>query len=190
MILEKFLQEIGVTSAFSIELFKDKSVIREYSKSENVFVEGGKNETEYIVLSGVLHRFNISEKGEIITTGFYMSKSAITPHFARTNNGKCIFTLQTLTDVVIAEIPVIELDNLRYNNKEFNEFGQKIMQMELRQTFYNDIVYRSFSAKERLLILRKHFQNLENIIPHDIIASYLGITNVSLSRLRNKLTNK
>jgi CRP-like cAMP-binding protein len=113
-----------------------------------------------------------------------MPESVITPHFARTNNGKSIFSLETLTDVALAEIPVADLDRLRYTNHEFNLFGQRIIEAAFAQTIYNETVFRSFNAKERLLTLRKQFPNLENLIPHHIIASYLGITNISLSRLR------
>ena len=188
--LDEILNDFGVTSTSSRQLFKDKSTLKEYSKSKDIFVEGKKNDLEYLLVSGVLHRHNISDKGDIVTTGFYMPKSVITPHFARTNKGKNIFTLQTLTDSVIAEIPVEELDNLRFNNKEFHEFGQRILEKELLQTYFNEVVYRTYNAKERLLALRKNFANLENLIPHNIISSYLGITNVSFSRLRNELSKK
>ena len=189
-ILDNILYDFGVTSTSSRQLFKDKSTLKEYSKSRDIFVEGKKNELEYLLLSGVLHRHNISDNGDIVTTGFYMPKSVITPHFARTNKGKNIFSLQTLTDAVIAEIPVEELDNLRFNNKEFHEFGQRILEKELAQTYFNEVVYRTYTANERLLALRKDFPNLENLIPHNIISSYLGITNVSFSRLRNELSKK
>lgn len=189
-ILDNILNDFGITSTFSRQLFKDKATLKEYSKSKEIFVEGKKNELEYLLISGVLHRYNISDKGEIVTTGFYMPKSVITPHFARTNKGKNIFSLQTLTDTVIVEIPVNELDNLRYNNKEFHEFGQRVLEKELAQTYFNEVVFRSYNAKERLLSLRKQFPNLENLVPHNIISSYLGITNVSFSRLRNELSKK
>ena len=189
-ILDNLLNDLGIISTFSKQLFQDNSTIKEYSKSTDIFLEGKKNELEYLLISGVLHRFNISDKGDIVTTGFYMPKSVITPYFARTNKEKNIFSLQTLTDTVIVEIPVKELDNLRYNNKEFHEFGQRILEAELTQTYFNEVVFRSYNAKERLLFLRKYFPNLENLVPHNIISSYLGITNVSFSRLRNELSKK
>lgn len=189
-ILDLLLNDFGITSIFSKQLFKDKATIKEYSKFQEIFFEGKKNELEYLLVTGVLHRFNISEKGEVVTTGFYMPKSVITPHFARTHKGKNIFSLQTLTDTLIVEIPVKDLDNLRHSNKEFHEFGERILENELAQTYFNEVVYRSYSAKERLLTLRKMFPNLENLVPHNIISSYLGITNVSFSRLRNELSKK
>ena len=184
------LKDFGIVSTFSQQLFLDKADVVELPKNHNIFLEGKKNHFEYILISGVIHRYNISDKGDTVTTGFYMSKSVITPNFARTNNGKSIFSLQTLTDVVLAEILVTDLDNLRYTNKEYSDFGQRIMEAELARTFYNEAVFRSFNAKERLLELRKQFPSLENLVPHNIIASYLGITNVSLSRLRNELAKQ
>ena len=186
--LNEILNHFGVSSPASKKLFEDKSVIKELPKNKNIFVEQKINEFEYFLISGVTHRYNISDKGEIVTTGFYMGKSIITPHFARTNKGKSIFSLQSLTDIMVAEIPVIELNNLRNSNREFQEFGQKTIEVELAKTFYNEVIFRSYSAKERLFELRKQYPNLENLIPHTIIASYLGITNVSFSRLRRELT--
>lgn len=187
-ILDKILNHFGISSIASKQLFKDKSVIKELPKNRDIFVEQKKNEFEYFLIAGVVHRYNISDMGEIVTAGFYMGNSIITPHFARTNNGKSIFSLQSLTDIVLAEIPVIDLNNLRNCNSEFQKFGQETIEAELTKTFYNEVVFRSYSAKERLLDLRKQYPNLENLIPHNIIASYLGITNVSFSRLRRELT--
>lgn len=185
--LDNILNHFGISSTASKKLFKDKSVIKELPKNNNIFLEQKKNDYEYFLISGVTHRYNISDKGEIVTTGFYMENSIITPHFARTNKNKSIFSLQSLTDIVLVEIPVIELNNLRNSNKEFQVFGQKTIEAELTKTFYNEVVFRSYSAKERLLELRKQCPNLENLIHHNIIASYLGITNVSFSRLRREL---
>ena len=188
--LSDILNDFGIVSTFSKQLFLDKADVVELPKNHNIFLEGKKNHFEYVLISGVVHRYHISDKGDTVTSGFYMPKSVITPHFARTNNGKSVFSLQCLTDVMLAEILVADLDNLRYTNKEYNEFGQRTIEAELARTFFNEAVFRSFNAKERLLTLRKQFPNLENLVPHNIIASYLGITNVSLSRLRNELARR
>ena len=188
--LSDLLTELGIVSAVSKQKFLDEAEVIELPKNHCIFLEGKENHYEYILISGVLHRYNVSDKGDTVTTGFYMPKSVITPHFARTFNGKSIFSLQCLTDVVLAQLLVTDLDRLRYTNEDCNEFGQQVVRNELARTFYNEVAIRSFNAKERLLLLRKQFPNLENLIPHTIIASYLGITNVSLSRLRNELAKQ
>ena len=185
--LSDILDDLGVVSTSSKQLFLEKADVTELNKNHHIIGEGKSNHSEYVLISGIVHRFNISDKGDMVTTGFYLSKSVIMPHFVRTNNGKSIFGLQTLTDVVLAEISVLDLDYLRYTNKEYMEFGQRIITAELARTFYNEAILRCFNAKERLTTFRKQFPNLENLVPHNVIASYLGITNVSLSRLRNEL---
>ena len=186
--LSEILNGFGIVSACSRRLFIDRAAVTERPKNHVIFSEGKKNSAEYILISGVVHRYNVSDKGDEVTTGFYMAPSVVTPHFARTNNGKSIFSLRCLTEVILAEIPVADLDDLRYTNLEYNRFGQRIIESELVGTLSSEVAFRSCNSKERLLALRKQFPNLENLVPHNIIASYLGITNVSLSRLRNELT--
>ena len=188
--LSDLLTELGIVSTVSKQNFLEKADIIELPKNQHIFLEGKENHYEYILISGILHRYNFSDRGDMVTTGFYMPKSVITPHFARTFSGKSIFSLQCLTDAVIAQLLVTDLDRLRYTNEECNEFGQQVVRNELSLTFFNEVALRSFNAKKRLLKLRKQFPNLENLIPHTVIASYLGITNVSLSRLRNELARQ
>lgn len=186
--LGKVLIDFNIKSASSRKLFTDKTLIKEFPKNHAIFSTGENCEFEFLLLKGVLHRYNSSDKGDLVTTGFYMAPTVTTPHHARTSNSKSIFSLEALTDSVIAKIPVDELDLLRRTNSEFHLFGQKIIESELSKIFYSEMVNRSYSAKERLIYLRKLYPNLENLVPLTIIASYLGITNVSFSRLRADLT--
>ncbi len=186
-ILNTLLLESGIRSEFARDLFIKNSEIKEFSKNKVLFEENKRNDSEYLLLKGILHRFNVNHKGELITIRFYTASNVITPHLFRTINNKSIFTLETLTDTTVAEIPVKELDNLRISNQEFNSFILRVIENEFSNNLFDDISYRSMNAKERLLLLRKKFRNLENLVPHHTIASYLGITNVSLSRLRGEI---
>ena len=184
--LRTVLQDFGVNSEFSQNLFAANCTFKEYQKGKILFAEEKKNISEYLVLNGVLHRFNVNDNGENVTTGFYLKNTFITPHFARTVKNNSIFSVQTLTEIQIVEIPVIALDKLRHTDHEFKNFGQRILEFELSKNLFNEVTFRSFNAKDRLIQMRKDFPNLENLIPHNIIASYLGITNVSFSRLRSE----
>jgi len=161
--------------------------IKEFRKGECFSVIGKHDMHEYFVLEGIAHRNVINDQGDIISTGFYLAKSVITPHFARTINGKSIFNLEALTIVTLSKMPVKILDSLRYSYDDIRSFGLKVVEQELLTSLSNEIAYRSMSAKGRLLAFRERYPNLENLIPHTVIASYLGITPVSFSRLRNEL---
>ena len=185
--LKEVLKSFGIVSEFSQNLFVENCTFKKYQKGKTLIYEDKKNSTEYILLEGVLHRFNVNEN---VTTGFYLKNNIVTPHFERTANNKSIFSLQALTDIEVIEISVVELDNLRYSNQEFRNFGQKVLEIELSKNLFNEVTFRSFNAKDRLIQLRKNYPNLENLIPHNVIASYLGITNVSFSRLRSDFSKQ
>jgi CRP-like cAMP-binding protein len=188
--LDQILIKLGIAGINSRKQFIDKSTIRILPKNTNLLVEGKRNSSEYMLISGVMHRYNINDEGEMVTSGFYVEASVCTPHFARTYQGKSIFSIQTLTECVLAEIPVKELNQLRSENAEFQRFGQQVVEAELVQIFFTETLFRSYDAKERLHYFRQRYQNLENLIPHHIIASYLGITHVSFSRLRGDMLRK
>lgn len=188
--IDNLCKRFGLDSEFSQQLFGEKSAIKKLSKGVVIFGENQQNASEYILLDGLIHRYNNSEKGVMVTTGFYMDQAVITPHFARTSKGKSIFGLQCLTDAKLLEIPVSYMDNLRNSNEKFQLFGQKVIEADLSEKYMNEVVFRSYSAKERLCQLREQFPGIENRIPHAFISSYLGITNVSFSRLRKELSGR
>ncbi len=167
-----------------------RSEFIEYPKSSIIFSEEKNNGYEYFILKGIAHRYNISDEGEYVTTGFYYPASVITPNFARTINARSIFSLQTLTDCVVAQIPVTAFDHLRHTIPDIRQFGQQVVEQQLSKSILNETVFRSCTAKQRLELVRNEYPNLENLVPHNIIASYLGITPVSFSRLRNEIAGR
>lgn len=181
------LTPFGLPSPQAQSMFWEKGALKNYARNDLLFAAGKLNGMEYLLLEGVLHRFNDDAKGDSVTTGFYLGPAAVTPHFARTSQGRSLFSLQALTPVLVAEIPVAELDRLRYASREFQLFGLKVVEEEVSKNLMVDITHRSGNAQERLDLLRKMYPGIENLVPHYVIASYLGITNVSLSRLRGHL---
>ena len=94
---------------------------------------------------------------------------------------------QALTTVRLGEIDARAFEQLMVDNLEVREFGNTVLRNELQQKVQKEIGMASLTARERLLKLREDFPLLENLIPHGHIATYLGITNISLSRLRREL---
>jgi len=94
--------------------------------------------------------------------------------------------MEALTDCTFAKIDAKAFESLMITDLEIREFGNSVLRQELLNKVLKEIRMVSWTAKARLQQFRKDFSMLENRIPHPMIASYLGITNVSLSRLRNQ----
>ena len=189
-ILGTILNSYSPVSPSAINLVWDSGSVQSFNKNEIIFSEKRYNAFEYFQLEGISHRYNTDEDSQVLTTGIYPDGVVITPHFARTNNGQSIFSLQALTDCMYLKVPVGTFDELREKHPPIRTFGQSVVEIEFIINLNHEVLFRSYTAKERLLFFRTHFPQLENIIPHTIIASFLGITPVSFSRLRNELAKK
>lgn len=176
-------------SAASKKLLLDNINFVSYEKNELIISEGKNDRNEYFLLEGICHRFNVSEEGKEVTTGIYYPSSVIVPHFARTLKSKSIFSLQALTSVVFGKLTAATFDTLRQNHPDIRAFGQMVVEKELSKNILNETIFRSYTAKQRLILVRNAYPNLENVVPHNIIASFLGVTPVSFSRLRNELAS-
>lgn len=174
----------------SLETISSNCKITSFNTSTFLAEVGKRDLYEYFILDGIVQRYVIDSEGQPITTGFYMPHSIITPHFARTIKIRSILYLQCLTNVTTAQIPVDIFRNLRYSHTDIGNFAWKVFERELSLSLSNEVAHRSLSARDRLISLRKNYPNIENMIPHSYIASFLGVTPVSFSRLRNELARK
>jgi len=158
-----------------------------YTKGETFIQRNKRNEKEYFILSGVCKSYLINPEGDEITISLFTENSILSPYQIRTSKGISNLNFKALTDVELASIHAKEFENLMIENLEIRNFANTVLQNELISKVEKEIGLASLTGKERLIDFRKKYKMLENLIPHTDIASYLGITNISLSRLRKDL---
>lgn len=176
----------------SNKAFRKLEPIVEYTTFEKnkIFIHKNKpNKNEYIVIEGICKNFLINPDGEDITISFFQDKSVISPYTCRTLNGISMLYFQTLSEMKVAVINAKLFEKLMIEDIEIREYGNTVLRNELMRKVKKEIGLASLTAKERLIEFRNEFPLLEVTIPHTDIASYLGITNISLSRLRKDLLN-
>lgn len=155
-------------------------------KDSEIISQGKINSKEYFLLSGFLREFTCDENGNETTLDFYPAQSTIVPNFCTTINKRSILTVQALTKSIVAEIDTTVFAKARKEYAELDAFSSSVIINLYRSKLQKQIFHATKSGKEKLDQLRKDFPGIENQIPFSYISSYLGITNVSLSRLRNK----
>ena len=164
--------------------------IEQFKKGEVFIQEGRINEYEYLLLEGICRSYLDNAKGEEVTLSFFNSVKTISPNLTRTKDKRSILNIQALTDVRLASFPTSELMRMMNENREIEMWGNGILQKELMQKVSKEINHISLAARDRLMAFRDEYPSLENMIPHSYISSYLGITNVSLSRIRKEISSK
>ena len=175
-------------SARAFEEIENLLEIASYSKGVTFISKNKREKKEYFVLKGICKSYLINPAGEEITISFFLENTILSPHSTRTSNKISTHYFKSLTDVELASIDAGRFEQLMIENTEIRSFGNAVLQNELKSKVEKEIALASLSAKERLIEFRRKYRGLENLIPHTDIASYLGITNISLSRLRKELS--
>ena len=184
---EQIIKSIYPLSVNSLNQVIDLIEYEEYKKG-SCFIEKEKhNYHEYFLLDGICRSYVLNPEGEEITIAFFNPGSVLSPYVTRTVNGISNLNFQALTDLKVGIMDASEFLRLMVDHLDTREFGNMVLKLELQNKVEKEIGNASLTAKERLLRFREQYPLLENMVPHTTIATYLGITNISLSRLRKEL---
>ena len=185
--IKNYFDSVCFLSSLSSEEFLKVISIKNIEKGKTFVKKDTPSNKEFIVLDGVCRSFISDQNGDEITLSFFTANNAISPSLVRSNEGNAILNIQAITDVEVATFENTDLMSMMTGNQEIRAWGNRILQQELINKVDKEISQISMAAKERLIHFRDQYPSLENLIQHGFIASYLGITTVSLSRLRKEL---
>lgn len=144
---------------------------------------------EVLVLQGVIRTFYLTYEGEEFNTCFFPDRSILSPWLTRTHQGNSLVDLQALEESEVAFMHQKTFEDLRYARPALREFGYRVVESDLLRRSRREVLMATKSAKDRYLAFRETFPGLENRISQFHIASYLGITPISLSRIRAAMVN-
>lgn len=181
------VNKVSPVSEGSLDLISDLIVVEVYEKGDVFIDRGKKNNKEYFVYEGVCRSFLLSPEGEEVTISYFLEGSVLSPNKTRTANQISQLNFQALTKLTVASLNADKFEQLMINHIDIREFGNMVLQYELLAKVEKEIALASLNGRERLILFREKYHFLENLISHVDIASYLGITNISLSRLRREL---
>ncbi len=142
---------------------------------------------QFVVMSGIVRKFLTNAKGEEFTTDFFSNGQAITPALLRSVDFISFVNLQVVShNAAILFFSYKTMEDTMQGNKDLEAFGFKVMMQDAYKRAEREKVLLTATGIEKLQWFRKNYPNLENEVPHYYIASFLGITPTSLSRLRSQ----
>ncbi|MBS1781282.1 MAG: Crp/Fnr family transcriptional regulator [Bacteroidetes bacterium] len=166
----------------------DRFEERSYEKG-SYFLKEGNLSNEYMFLSdGMMRGYATDPEGTEITTTFYTPGQMVfevSSFFNRTHSKENIVALTPCTGLVFT---YSTLNDLFHNMPEFRDFGRAILVRALTTLKARMLSAITDTAEERYLMLIKNNPEIFQHAPLKTIASYLGITDTSLSRIRKELS--
>lgn len=145
---------------------------------------------EFILLEGRLTSRICDHDGKEVCVGFYVGPCVVTPNIARTREGVSLVSLAATTDSSLARIDTDLLSDLMIVSEPVRDWANGVLRDALSQKVDREWCLAALAGADRLNWFREAFPGYEDIFTHSLIASFLGITPVTLSRLRASGTNR
>lgn len=144
----------------------------------------------YLVEKGLFRSSVLDYKGRDITTSFIGENEIIIEASSLFQRIPIQENVEALTDALLWKIDFGDFQGLYHDIDAFNEWGRGWMSNQLFACKQRSVDMLTLSATERYLRLMKQRPDIFSLAPLKHVASYLGVTDTSLSRIRKEIVTK
>ena len=164
-------------------------VVKKFKKNEFILVPGEYSEDYFFVESGVIRSYTIDENGKEHVLQFGTENWIVSDRNSSFCKQQSKFYIQAIEDstVVLLNEKIVNL--IVSLNPDYLIAENKLVQNHVRSLQDRINLLLSATAKKRYLEFIRLYHNQLSRIPQWMIASYLGITPESLSRVRKEIAH-
>jgi len=142
------------------------------------------------VIEGMFRQY-YTKDGEEKTTYFFFENHFISSYISCITGKPSLITIQAMSDTTFISFPYKILQELFDKSMAWQKFGRIIAEYFTIGLEERMVGLLMQSPEGRYLdLLKGNKKKIMERIPQHYIANYLGITPVSMSRIRNRLTKK
>lgn len=183
--LIEYLGKEGISSDLIqtvIPLFK----IREYQRGDTILNMGENTKVVCLILQGIVRGVFIDKEGMEITKCF-SKEGEWCCFYNMLNNSPSEYWIEALEDCQVAEISVEQLRNILNMSCQLRTLYEKLYNNAFIMSDEKGVSFQRMQAKERYLYFINKYPDIEERVKQEYIASYIGITPSSLSRIKREL---
>jgi len=190
MKLENYIQQILPMPTSKAVAIAEKYCLQEFSNGDITLKEGKVSVGSYFLESGYLRSCVIDTEGIEVTTRIYGAPAFFNDYLSYFKKEPARESYEALTDCRIWSISFEDMNFLFHNMPEFREFGRMMLTMNYVEVHSRMLSMIQETAEQRYIHLLKGRPDIFQHVPLKIIASYLGVTDSSLSRIRREVARK
>ncbi|MBC3887519.1 cyclic nucleotide-binding domain-containing protein [Acetobacterium paludosum] len=163
-------------------VFKPKLI-----KKDQFFLQEGEKSTEIgFVTKGLFRSCYITKMGNDITKYFYAEGGTLFSYVAYLSKNESTYCIQALEDSELLIASIFDFERHVDGHYELLLFYKKMIDGVLVAKEEHAISFKLLNSAERYIQFLAEYPGLEKRLKQCHLASYLGITPVSLSRIRKK----
>lgn len=180
------LQNYGFTDSQISELSQAITPI-ELPTRHILVNQGAKPDSVYFLLDGLCHACYLTQDGKQFSKEFYWENDWILGFESLINDQRSPYLLESLTPVKMISIPLETVVEWR---ECANPLYIKLLETQLVYKEAKERFMLLYSAEEKYDLFCQNYPDLESRLNDYQIAAYLGISHVSLSRIKSRLKSK
>ena len=180
--IEKYVPISQEEKELLFELFTEMHV----SKNDKILCEGEVCKYLFFVSKG-LFRHTISDENSEQTIHFSSQDSFICDFNSFTANIASFKNIEALEDSLVFKISKQNLETFYEKVKYGERFGRLLVENVFNETIKHIYSLKNNSPEERYEYFVRNFRDIHQKIPQYYVASYIGVTPQSLSRIRKRI---
>lgn len=182
--LTEYLVQNGINNDL-IQILKSLFTLREYKKGNTLLNMGENTKIVCLILQGIVRGVYIDKEGEEITKCF-SKEGEWCCFYNMLNDRPSEYWIEALEDCQVAEIEVDELRNILKKYQQLQTLYEKLFNNAFMLSDEKGVSFQRMQAKERYLYFANKYPDIEERVNQEYIASYIGITPSSLSRIKRR----
>jgi CRP-like cAMP-binding protein len=163
---------------------------KSFAKYEFFVTEGKVSTGAFLMTEGFMRAFTHNPEGEEVTTYFYGKSGHVSEATSLFSRTRSVENIQALTECHGLFLSIDKINTLFHSVPEFREFGRAMLVKEFTAYKRRTLSLINQTAEERYSDLINTNKEIFQYVQLKYIASYLGITDSSLSRIRKEFSKK
>lgn len=186
--INKYLQSYQILTQDDIDAFLEVVTEKTLDKGEFLTTEGKISRHITFIQSGIFRSFYHSTEQEEVTYCFTFQNTLITAYSSWINQEPTIENIQALTDMELILISYDNMKKLEASHPNWIKFFKHIAEQEYINLEKRIFMLQRESAETRYQNLVQNHPEYLHQIPLHYLASYLGVTQRHLSRIRKSIS--
>ncbi len=159
-----------------------------YLKKGDHFIRAGEVPKHFaFIQTGLFRYYYLDEQGNEFTKAFFTENAFLSSYSAMVLQRPSYFSIEALEDAHLHAIAFADWQTLRQQDGRWNELLLAILQKAFIKKEERERQFLLFDAEKRYRLFLQDNPGLDQRVNQRLIASYLGITPVALSRIRKKM---
>jgi CRP-like cAMP-binding protein len=189
-VLVQFIQQVLPMSSSSAGLIASKFESKTFERDEYVLKAGSICGKSYFIESGIFRCYAYDFDGNEVTTAFYTNNDYATDMLSFFTQSPAKEYIQAITECETWFITYRDMQEIFHEIPEFREYGRLNIVNQYSLLKERMLSALQKKAEERYIDLVNSHPEIFQHVPLKYIASYLGITDTSLSRIRKDFSRR